>query len=315
MTAVASSRTRPAFRHEALLYAGEREFVAATGEFVAKAVASDEPVMVMVEPRKIDLLRSALGRHADGVLFEDMTAVGRNPARIIPAWQAFVDEHGDRPARGVGEPVYPARGPAELAECQRHETLLNDAFAEAAGFTLLCPYDTATLDSQVIDAAHCSHPTVQVDGAARTSERWDLDGHAVGVLGGDLPEPWTTPRELHFDLAKLREVRTAVTRDAKRAGLGDDDVEKLLVAANEMATNSVCHGGGGGLMRTWRDRRTFVCEFRDDGLVTDPLVGRRIPDHRATGGRGLWLANQLCDLVQLRSSDAGTAVRLHMRLR
>ena len=32
------------------------------------------------------------------------------------------------------------------------------------------------------------------------------------------------------------------------------------------------------------------------------------------GGKGLWLVNQLCDLVQARTSHAGTVARLHMRL-
>jgi hypothetical protein len=31
------------------------------------------------------------------------------------------------------------------------------------------------------------------------------------------------------------------------------------------------------------------------------------------GGFGVWLANQVCDLVQIRSVAAGTVVRLHMR--
>jgi hypothetical protein len=31
-------------------------------------------------------------------------------------------------------------------------------------------------------------------------------------------------------------------------------------------------------------------------------------------GRGLWVVNQVCDLVQIRSSNAGNVVRLHMRL-
>jgi anti-sigma regulatory factor (Ser/Thr protein kinase) len=34
---------------------------------------------------------------------------------------------------------------------------------------------------------------------------------------------------------------------------------------------------------------------------------------RHGGGYGLWLANQVCDLVQVRSSPAGTTVRLHVR--
>jgi anti-sigma regulatory factor (Ser/Thr protein kinase) len=31
-------------------------------------------------------------------------------------------------------------------------------------------------------------------------------------------------------------------------------------------------------------------------------------------GRGLWLVDQLCDRVQIRSSREGSAVRLEMRL-
>jgi len=35
-----------------------------------------------------------------------------------------------------------------------------------------------------------------------------------------------------------------------------------------------------------------------------------VPPLSTEGGRGLWLANQLCDLVQIRSAASGTAVRL-----
>jgi anti-sigma regulatory factor (Ser/Thr protein kinase) len=44
------------------------------------------------------------------------------------------------------------------------------------------------------------------------------------------------------------------------------------------------------------------------------MADRIRPDQLAWGGRGLWLANQLCDLVQIRSGARGTVVRLHMRL-
>jgi hypothetical protein len=33
------------------------------------------------------------------------------------------------------------------------------------------------------------------------------------------------------------------------------------------------------------------------------------------GGYGLWIANQMCELVQIRSGDGGTVVRLHKRVR
>jgi anti-sigma regulatory factor (Ser/Thr protein kinase) len=57
-----------------------------------------------------------------------------------------------------------------------------------------------------------------------------------------------------------------------------------------------------------------VVEVEDEGLIEEPLVGRIRPDHTQLSGRGLWLANQLCDLVQIRSGMHGTTVRLHAAL-
>ena len=54
-----------------------------------------------------------------------------------------------------------------------------------------------------------------------------------------------------------------------------------------------------------------MCEVSDSGVVTDPMTGRLAPDTDELDGRGLWMVNQLCDLVQLRSSSAGTTVRVH----
>ena len=94
------------FRHEALLYAGEADFVDRTVSFIRDGLASAEPILVVVGPEKIDALRDELGTQAGDVRFADMLDVGSNPARIIPAWQSFVDDHGgsDRPVRGIGEP-------------------------------------------------------------------------------------------------------------------------------------------------------------------------------------------------------------------
>jgi len=84
-----------------------------------------------------------------------------------------------------------------------------------------------------------------------------------------------------------------------------------VLAVNELATNSIRYGGGRGEMLLWREGQTLLCEIRDEGHITDPLVGRSRPAPEANNGRGLWLANQLCDLVQIRSSPAGSRVRVH----
>src|SRR3954469_6305785 len=147
------------FRHEAMLYEGAEAFVAGAAPFIRAAVAADEPIMVAVGADKLDLLRSHLGEDADGVHFADMAEVGSNPARIIPAWRDFVNEHGrgGRGLRGIGEPIWAEGTADEPVECQRHESLLNVAFAGGRPWQLLCPYGVEGLSNEVIDEARRSH--------------------------------------------------------------------------------------------------------------------------------------------------------------
>jgi hypothetical protein len=53
---------------------------------------------------------------------------------------------------------------------------------------------------------------------------------------------------------------------------------------------------------------------QDGGRYDLPLADRVRPGSEAHASRGLWLANHLCDLVQIRSNPKGTTVRLHMWL-
>jgi 1,4-alpha-glucan branching enzyme len=69
-------------------------------------------------------------------------------------------------------------------------------------------------------------------------------------------------------------------------------------------------GGGYGVLCVWGNREgAVVCEVRDAGQITDPLVGRQAPGPDVNG---LWQVNQLCDLVEIRSGRAGPQVRLTM---
>jgi anti-sigma regulatory factor (Ser/Thr protein kinase) len=88
-------------------------------------------------------------------------------------------------------------------------------------------------------------------------------------------------------------------------------VEDLTMAVNELAANSIDHGGGGGVLRWWIEPGALLCEVQDAGRIADPLVGRRTPRLDQPRGRGVWMVHQLCDLVQIRSSAAGTVVRVH----
>ena len=236
-------------------------------------------------------------------------------AALIHAWHEFAEPHlrVQRPVRGVGEPISAARSADELVECQRHEELLNVAFGSGPGWTLVCPYDTAALDPDVIAECRCSHPQVRENGVTEPSSEY-RGLEAIGEpFAPPLPEPSAAPDELAFDLSRLGDVRRTVADAAKRARLDDDRAQDLIVAVHEVAANSVRHGGGTGLLRTWNGGPGVTCEIRDAGVITEPLAGRLRPADPARGGNGLWLANQLCDLVQLRSSQVGTVVRLLVR--
>ena len=95
------------------------------------------------------------------------------------------------------------------------------------------------------------------------------------------------------------------------ARLDQDAGDDLVLAAHELAMNSVQHGGGTGTLLTWQDPDALVVEVRDTGTIDDPLIGRTMPDFGGVSGRGIWMANQLCSLVQVRSGGDGTQVRLH----
>jgi anti-sigma regulatory factor (Ser/Thr protein kinase) len=307
----------PGFRHEAFLYASQEEFVDGAAPFLREGVAAGEPVLVVVSAPKIRLLQAALDRSAVAVHFLDMAEVGSNPARIIPAWQEFLDvrAEGGGPARGIGEPIWAARTPAQLVECQRHESLLNVAFADWPAFRLLCPYDTGALAPGVIDEAHRSHPWILDKGAYRESRTCrDRAGMSASHLDSPLPEPARRLDECSFGPGRLGSLRALVVRHARRFGLPSARTDELVVAVNEVATNSLRHGGGEGAFRLWREGQVLICEISDKGHLRHPLVGRVRPPSDVQGGRGLWMANQLCDLVQIRTSTAGTVVRLHMSL-
>ena len=314
MATVTGQKTR-SFHHEAAFYNDPEEFLAATVPFLEAGLERNEPMLVAVNREKINALTGELNGEAERVRFVDMERIGRNPARIIPVWRDFVQENCalDKPARGIGEPVWPGRTEAELVECGHHETLLNLAFADAPGWSLLCPYDASALSGEVIEAARSHHPHLGENGEHTESPSYLPPDDAPDTLAGELPPPSNQPRELAFiGSASLRLLRTFIGECADGFDLSEQRKVDLVLAVNEAATNSVRHAGGHGRIKVWAEDDDLVCDVVDEGRIDEPLVGRRRPTADEPAGRGLWLTNQLCDLVQIRSGAEGTTVRLHM---
>ena len=311
-----SAQPKEGYRHDALLYSGTSEFVSRAVPFIRDGLAAGEPVLVATSAEKIELLRAELGPDAEAVEFADMALMGANPARIIPFWKDFIDRHepDGRRLRGIGEPIWAGRSSAELVECQRHESLLNLAVSQTTPMWLLCPYDTKGLDPAVINEALCSHPFVTEGATTRDSDDFRGVDASGAPFDAPLPAPPLGCHEFAFGPGDLTVIRELVSASAYGAGLDPARAADLVQATHEVAVNSVRHGGGRGALRIWREANTLVCEIRDQGRIDEPLVDRQRPGAEAAGRRGLWLANQLCDLVQIRSLPSGSVIRLHMRL-
>jgi anti-sigma regulatory factor (Ser/Thr protein kinase) len=300
-------------RHAAVFYRGWQEYQAAAVDFIRAALSRDEPVLVAVPGQTVSLLRAALGSDRSRVLVTDMTQLGRNPAGIIPAVRAFADRRPGTPFSYLGEPAWPGRTPPELLEVTKHEALVNLAFARTRA-SILCPYDEAGLPASVLSDAEHTHPLLAAHGSSKPSP---------GYLGPDrlprrcerpLPDPPADAEVLPYD-SGLRRVRALVESEAIRAGLGGSRTSDLVLAVSELAANTLRHTPAGGVLHVWSTSEEAICQTHDRGWIMDPLAGRRRPQPERPGGQGLWVVNQICDLVEVRTGNTGTTVRIHMRLR
>ncbi len=300
-------------QHTALLYRSQDEHCAGVAGFIRAALARCEVALVAVPGPAIGPLREALGEAASAVAFADMTAIGRNPARIIPFVSDFAASHPGQPIAYVGEPAWPGRSEAELVEAAKHEALINLAFT-GAPLRILCPYRTPELPAGTLAAARQTHSHLSDGGRPALSQAYLGPDGMPAPCQQRLPAPPQGAAIIHYQ-AGLQPVRELAGHWAAQAGLSADRTADLVIAVSEVAANTLAHTPSGGTVHIWQTPTELVCQIHDQGWITDPLAGRRNNPFDHPGGRGLWVVNQVCDLVQTRTSpSSGTTTRLHMTL-
>ncbi|MFI8194535.1 anti-sigma factor RsbA family regulatory protein [Streptomyces sp. NPDC085946] len=309
---MSTAAVNAAFEHPALFYRSEQEYIDETLAFVRTGLAAGEPVAVAVPGPNLELIRTGLGEDAEGLLFLDMTQAGRNPGRIIPkVLRGFADAHPDGRVRIIGEPIWASRNAVEYPACAQHEALINAAF-EGRAVTILCPYDEARLDAAVLADARGTHPIVIAAGREEVSDAYDWQA-VVARYNEALPAA-PDAEIFSFRAEQLPAVRLFTVNQAQRLGLSGERLMDAELAVAELTTNSVIHGGGRGTLAIWSEAGQVVVEVRDGGQMTDPLAGRRPPEHGQIGGRGLILVHYVSDLVRIHTTDSGSTVRFYISL-
>jgi anti-sigma regulatory factor (Ser/Thr protein kinase) len=150
-------------------------------------------------------------------------------------------------------------------------------------------------------------------------------GAAGGLpLGGepaeDRPDRTAGPVELldqRFDRDSLVPLRNAVAAHASRLGVSTEQVEHIVLAAYELASNAVRHGGGSGRLRLSADDGMIGCTVIDEGggFRGAEQAGLIRPEPTASSGRGLWLVRCIADSVEISVDDLGTTAIARFAIR
>lgn len=300
--------------HQALVYAGDAEFLAATVPFCHEGLAAREKVLAVTTSANLDLLARALGDSAGGVEFVESAGWYDAPGRALAACDRYVEayEPAHPRVRVVGEPVWHGRTPSEEAEWTRYESAINAAFADRP-LLILCAYDERALPGRIVADARRTHPCLLTGHDTQPSADYVEPGAFTGARDHlPLPPPPPEAAEIDFD-GDLHRMRQRVRTAAAPLGLSRDGVDRLLLTVNEVAANAVEHGGGHGRITIWAGETTVVCDVTDPGKLETSLPGYLPPGPAARRGHGLWVVRQLCELLEVRSDDtSGTHFRLHL---
>ena len=300
--------------HDAFVYSSDDEFLTGALPFLEEGIELGEPILAAPTEENARLLRARLADRADSVDWAENAEAHRTVQRL-GIFLDYIQHHvaqGATRIRLLGEPCWPPEGGPGVAEWKRYESFLNVALARHPVW-LVCPYDGNRLSADIVEDARLTHPTWgHGEHRAASADYLEPDAFADRIDGVPLPAPPEAAAEAYFASASV--IRRFVRERAASAGLEEDSWHDAELAAGEVAANVFRHAALVARVRTWTTQETFVCEIGDTGRgIDDPFAGYELPKPTAQGGRGLTIARRVADVVEIRSTPAGSVVRIHFR--
>ena len=314
------------FQHWACVYDDDQQLVDTAVPFLAAGLAVGQPVLAVTTRANLELIGAALGERAGDVDYAESAFFGRRPPQRVAAFYRYWTRHADARSDGgsgrstgistgvriMAEPVWAGRSAREVAAWTRMESALNVVLAPAS-ISMICPYDTRTLGPDVIADALRTHPA-QITGPDLSPSPGFTDPaeFARSCDTGPLAQPPADAAAFRFD-GDLRGLRRFIASHADAHGVTGARAEMLILAVSEVGAYLKSQGPGTAAVRAWEQPGAVVCDFRQPGTsVSDPFLGLRPASLEPGAGDGLWLANQICDWMDIRSGADGCAIQLQV---
>jgi anti-sigma regulatory factor (Ser/Thr protein kinase) len=301
------------FFHDSAFYASDEEFRQIYVPFLLEGVEAEEPVFVLLEPKKSQLLHEAVGARK-GTSYLPFAQLYERPVTTIGLFHETVATEvakGVEQIRFIGEVPHPGMG-AAWDWWGQYESVCNHAFAELPIWAI-CAYDTRTTAEPIIDEAIRAHPFIATpDGRHEHNPRYEDPSTFVRNRTCGYVDPLEkTPPAVELVDPTPRTARHAAIDVATRAALDHSDVDGLSLAVTEVVTNALLHGERPLRVRMWSNSTRVVVAVTDQGPgIPDPMTGFLPGPNDDIGGRGLWIANHVCSHVAMDYSPTGFTVRL-----
>ncbi|HVL83280.1 MAG TPA: sensor histidine kinase [Pseudonocardia sp.] len=277
----------------------------------------DEEVLAVVSARTRDVLVAALGPRAGRVRWDVPDLPERRLGLMLEGLRSALAQRraAGVPSRLLAEYDLAAGGtgdPDQVVAYLHADAMSNEALGRY-GLPWLCLYDSRRHDREVVAAARRIHPLL-VDASGGIVPSPEPEPPAAFVRRAPvalLPVPH--PVEVEVPLAVPGDVaaaRAALRAWAQVRGMAAEEWQDIVLAANEVATNAVVHGGRPARLRAWIAGGRVVVRVDDAGSQPlPPTVGYLRPEGGGTGG-GLWIARLLAGILAIDSGPAGTGVEL-----
>jgi anti-sigma regulatory factor (Ser/Thr protein kinase) len=305
--------------HAAAVYDSDDGLRARAVPFLRAGFDHGEAVLAVV-PARVELaLRTVLGGDGDRVRWREPALAHRRTGEAYEECRSFLAAR-----HAAGEPARLLTGndlddadPDRLASYLRYEAASTAVF-RPFGYPWVCLYDRRRHPARLLDDVGQVHPQVLTDeGRPVASTDYLVPAAYLGAHGGPLsPVPDAVPLDLPVTTPdELRAARHRLRTYASSLGNRRSVADRIEVAAHEVISNAVRHGGPPCRVRMWRTADVFHVRVDDRGHGGRMAQAGYAPPATSVGpGMGLWVARRLTDVVHTGSSPlSGTAVELQFR--